>query len=68
MGQENSATQMLLYGKFMLFFDKLFSFDEKIERINKTTLTAVNDILEESFDFSKMALATVGRDDKKLTY
>ncbi|MBE5756252.1 MAG: insulinase family protein [Clostridiales bacterium] len=66
MGQENSATQMLLYGKYMLFFDKLFSFDEKIERINKTTLKDVNDILEDSFDFSKMATATVGRDDRKL--
>ena len=66
MGQESSATQMLLYGKYALFFDKVFSFDEKLEKINAITLKDVNAILSESFDFSKMAVATVGRESSKI--
>ncbi len=62
--QENTSSQMLTYGKYMLFNDKLFDFDKKIERIDGLTKEDVAYALETAFDEEKKAVAAVGVLDK----
>lgn len=64
MGQESTASQMLLYGKYLMYSGKKFDFEEKIRRIDALTLKDVNDVIKEVFDFDKMAVASVGTSDK----
>lgn len=62
--QENTSTQMLLYGKHMLFHDELFDFDYKIDKINALTKADVEKSIEKTF--AKKAVAVVGAIDKPL--
>ena len=58
--QESSNSQMLLYGKYMLYFDQVFDFDKKLEAINAMTLDDSKIALEKMFDESQKAIALVG--------
>ena len=58
--QESSNSQMLLYGKYMLYFDQVFDFDKKLEAINAMTLDDSKIALETMFDESQKAIALVG--------
>ena len=60
MGRESTATQMLLFGKYMLYFNKQFSIEEKLNKFYSLTKKDVESAIIECFDFSKMATATVG--------
>lgn len=66
MSQESVASQMLLYGKQLLFLDKLFDFNEKIKEINECTMKDVQEVIEESFDLDKCAYSYVGKKRSKL--
>lgn len=59
--QESTSSQMLLYGKHMLFDDEIFSFEEKLKKINAITLDDVEKCISENFDESKTAVACVGK-------
>ena len=61
---ESSNSQMLLYGKYMLYFDKIFDFENKLDRINAMTHTDAQDVLSVMFDESRKAIALVGNTDK----
>ena len=58
--QESSNSQMLLYGKYMLYFNQVFDFDKKLEAINAMTLEDSKIALESMFDESQKAIALVG--------
>lgn len=58
--QESSNSQMLLYGKYMLYFDQVFDFDKKLEAINAMTLEDSKLALQTMFDESQKAIALVG--------
>ena len=58
--QESSNSQMLLYGKYMLYFNKVFDFDKKLDAINAMTLEDSKMALETMFDESQKAIALVG--------
>ncbi len=58
--QESSNSQMLLYGKYMLYFNKVFDFDKKLNAINAMTLEDSKMALETMFDESQKAIALVG--------
>ena len=58
--QESSNSQMLLYGKYMLYFDQVFDFDKKLEAINAMTLEDSKIALQTMFDESQKAIALVG--------
>lgn len=60
MGRESTATQMLLFGKYMLYFNKEFSIEEKLKKFYSLTKKDVENAIFDTFDFSKMATATVG--------
>lgn len=61
MGQESTSSQMLLYGKYMLFTGKIFDFKKRIDDINAITLSALNDAVGRGFDVEKAATAYVGK-------
>lgn len=66
MSQESVASQMLLYGKQLLFLDKLFDFNEKIKDINDCAMSDVAEVINDGFDLDKCAYAYVGKKRSKL--
>ncbi len=61
---ESSNSQMLLYGRYMLYFNEVFDFEEKLSRINAMTHAKAQEVLSLMFDESKKAIALVGKTDK----
>ncbi|MCD8041371.1 MAG: insulinase family protein [Clostridia bacterium] len=64
--KESSSSQMLLYGKELIYNDKLFDFDEKMNKINAVTREDVIKAIDENFDEKGMAAAIVGKLDEPL--
>ncbi len=65
---ESSTSQMLLYGKYLLYFDKLFDFDKKLAEINGMTYQKALEVLEGAFDEKEKAIAVVGNTDKPFAF
>ena len=63
---ESTNAQMLLYGKNMLYFDKIFNFEERLDRINSMSFDRANEALAMMFDQTQKAVALVGNTDKPL--
>ena len=61
---ESSNSQMLLYGKYMLYFNKIFDFEEKLAKINKMTYEQSFAAIEKMFDEKQKAIALVGNTGK----
>ena len=61
---ESSNAQMLLYGKYMLYFNKIFDFEDKLNRINAMTYDEARDVLSIMFNEEEKAVAVVGNTDK----
>ncbi len=66
LGRESTASQMILYGKYLLFTDTLFDFNKKIESINNLTLDYVCEVIDKYFDTSNISSAAVGPSAKPL--
>lgn len=64
--QESTSSQMLLYGKEMLYSGKPYDFEERMKQINEVTLDDVAEAIDCSFDNNRMAAALVGKLDKPL--
>ena len=64
--QESTSSQMLLYGKEVMYSGKLYDFEERIAKVNAVTMDDVNEAIEINFDKSRMAAAVVGKTDKPL--
>lgn len=65
---ESSNSQMLLYGRHMLYFDKIFDFEEKLNRINAMTYERAQETLSEMLNEENKAIALVGDTDKPLAF
>ena len=63
---ESSNSQMILYGKHMLYFNKVFDFEAKLERINEMTYERSFEAIGQMFDEKQKAAAIVGNTDKPL--
>jgi predicted Zn-dependent peptidase len=63
---ESSNAQMLLYGKYMLYFNKIFDFEDKLRRINALTHEQAMETLSVMFDEREKAVALVGNTDTPL--
>lgn len=61
---ESTNAQMLLYGKYMLYFDKIFDFEDKLHRINGMTYDEARDVLSVMFNDEEKAVAVIGNTDK----
>lgn len=59
-GQENTATIMSVYGKYLLMTDKLFSMEDKVKKIADLDYDRVQSLAAEMFDLSHAAAAYVG--------
>ena len=60
---ESSNAQMLLYGRYMLYFNKIFDFEDKMNRINQMTYSMAQETLECMFNEREKAIAVVGNTD-----
>ena len=66
-GEENTGSQMLLLGRYLLYFGEIFDFNERIDNINKVSFEDVSAVINEFFDLNDCALATVGSKRSKLS-
>ena len=66
LGQENTATQMVAYGKYMLFNDRVLDFAERIAHIDAVTMEDCERALATQFAVDKMASAIVAKSCKPL--
>lgn len=64
--QENTSSQMLLFGKELLYNDKLYNFEDRVNRISAVTLNDVFDAIDLNFDEKGKASAVVGAVEKPL--
>lgn len=64
--QESTSSQMLLFGKELLYHDKIYDFEDRIQKISAVTLDDVSEALEYNFDMANMASVLVGAADKPL--
>ncbi|MGN0817367.1 MAG: M16 family metallopeptidase [Candidatus Coproplasma sp.] len=64
--QESTSSQMLLYGKELIYSGNIYNFEERVNKINSVTLNDVFEAIEYNFDESYKATALVGRADKHL--
>lgn len=62
--QESTSSQMLLYGKHMLFNDALFDFEGKLEAINRIGEADVREAISLTFDETGKSVGAVGSMDK----
>ncbi len=58
--QENTASQMMLYGKYLLFEGKIFNNDEKIKNIENIKIEKVNELIEK-LNFDKYSVSLIGK-------
>lgn len=63
---ESSNAQMLLYGKYMLYFNEIFDFEDKLARINAMTYDKAQEVLLGMFDERDKAVALIGDTDTPL--
>ena len=65
MGRESSASQMLLYGKNLLFLGEVFDFEKEMNKIDSLKKGEVEEVIK-LFDAENFATATVGPMKKPL--
>lgn len=58
--QENTASQMLLYGKEMLYNNRVYDFEARMAEIAALKREDVMRAIAANFDFSRAAMASVG--------
>lgn len=64
--QESTSSQMLLYGKELIYSGKIYDFEDRVNKLNAVTLADVFQAVEYNFDDKYRATALVGRVDKPL--
>lgn len=65
--QENTSSQMLLYGKQMLYKNEVYDFEKRMQEISALTLGDIARAIAQNFDFSRAAVATVGNLDEGIS-
>ncbi|MGN0806177.1 MAG: M16 family metallopeptidase, partial [Candidatus Coproplasma sp.] len=64
--QESTSSQMLVYGKELLYSGKVFDFEDRVAKLNAVTLDDVNEAIEYNFDCKYRASAVIGNVDEPL--
>ena len=59
-GEESTASQMILYGKYLLFTGKIFNVKDKINNIVNMNKSSVDEYIK-TLDFDDYSLATVSK-------
>lgn len=64
--QESTSSQMLLYGKELIYSGNIYNFEDRVKKINDVTLFDVFEAIEYNFDEKYKATSLVGKADKHL--
>ncbi len=64
--QENTSSQMLLYGKELIYTGKIYDFERRMNELNAVTLDDVYEAIKYNFDDKYKATAVVGNVDKPI--
>ena len=64
--QENTSSQMMLYGKELLYSGKIYDFEERVKKITAVTYSDMLQAIEYNFDDRYRATSLVGKVDKPL--
>lgn len=64
--QESTSSQMLLYGKELIYSGRIYDFEERVGKLNAVTLNDLYEAIEYNFDEKYRATALVGNVDKPL--
>ena len=64
--QESTSSQMLLYGKELIYTGRIYDFEKRIQDITAVTLNDVYEAIEYNFDEKYKATAVVGNLDKPI--
>ncbi len=64
--QESTSSQMLLFGKELIYRNKIYNFEERVNRISSVTFNDVLDAVDLNFGEKGKALSLVGAADKPL--
>lgn len=64
--QESTSSQMLIFGKELIYNDKVYNFKERVDKINAVTLDDVLSAVDVNFDEKYKATALVGGIKKPL--
>ena len=59
-GRESTASQMLLYGRYLLFLNKEYDYDQRVKEIENLSLNDVRESIDGSFEILGSATATIG--------
>ncbi len=58
--QENTSSQMLIYGKQMLYKNEVYDFEKRMAEISALTVENISEAISESLDISRAVLVSVG--------
>ena len=58
--QENTSSQMLLYGKQLLYKNEVYDFEKRMAEISALRIEDVHAAIAQNFDFSQACVASVG--------
>ena len=58
--QENTSSQMLLYGKQLLYKNEVYDFEKRMAEISALRVEDVHAAIAQNFDFSQACVASVG--------
>ena len=64
--QESTSSQMLLYGKELIYSGKVYDFEKRLKDVNAVTMDDVNEAIEVNFGDKGCAAAVVGKLDEPL--
>ena len=64
--QENTSSQMLLYGKELIYSGNIYNFEDRVKKITSVTYQDVLQAIEYNFDERYRATAVVGKVDRHL--
>ena len=64
--QESTSSQMLLFGKELLYSGRIYDFEDRVNKINAVTLDDVLEAAAVNFNYDEKAVSLVGAVDKPL--
>ena len=64
--QESTSSQMLLFGKELLYRGRVYNFEDRVNKISSETLKDMLDAIDVNFDDKYKAVSLVGAVDKPL--
>ena len=66
--RESTSSQMILYGKYLLFLNQEYDFKTRVEKLEKVSYEDVHKAIDGSFDILQSSSATVGPKRTSLKY